>query len=275
MKLWKWLNQNTAALTLVLLLLTLLTSTKPWVYFLGPDLLVTVEVAESTLPPDLLDWMQDLIRAVNRSETIREIERNRAIERAVPAKGGSIPSAGTALGELGSSPNAMRLQKMNKINKVALKLTNLTDINLESVRLKLKPRFGGGNNPFWIDIEGDYLTQKELDSFLQEIDWHQKHGVVLPPLPDIPANATLEITYYGPIGVYAYQNFPKVGVSATGLKSDVQWVVPVPEGWCATLLHYKPYFFGAFKSTLYLFLVWGTVQALVFGVRWVIKARQG
>ena len=272
MKPWKWLKRNTAALTLVLLLLT---SIKPWLCFWGPDLLVTVEVAESTLPPDLLDWMQDLIRAVNLSETIREIERNRAIERAVPAKGGSIPSAGTALGELGSSPNAMRLQEMDEINKVALKLTNLTDRNLKSVRLKLKPRYGGGNDLFWIDIEGDYLTPKELDSFLQEIDWHQKHGVVLPPLPDIPANATLEITYYGPIGVDAYQNFPKVGVSATGLKSDVQWVVPVPEGWYATLLHYKPHFFGEFKSILYLFLAWGTLLALVFGVRWVIKARQG
>ena len=186
MRLWEWTNRNAAGLTLVILLAGLLLTWKPWSHFLGPDLSVTVEVAESTLPPDLLVWMQDLIKAVNRSEAIREIERNLAIERADSAKEGSSPSAGTELRELGASPNAGRLQAIHKINKVALKITNRTTRTLKSVRIKLGS-LGRGSAPFWIDLEGDYLTPKESVAFLQEIDWDQGSGVVLPPLPDIPS----------------------------------------------------------------------------------------
>ena len=235
MKFWGWINQNSGGLIFAAALAPLLLlAWSMGSHFFRPGLLVTVEVTESTVPPDLMNWIQEWIKAVHKPEIIRAIERTRS------EKEGGSPSTGTALGELAASPNARRLEGMREINKVSLKITNRTTENLKSVRIKFGHPRGGGNADFWIDLDGDYLTAKESAAFLREIDWNQWGGVVLPPLPDIPANATLEITYYGPLSGHVYLHQPEVEVSATGLKADVQWLVPVPEGWYTTLLHVAP-----------------------------------
>ena len=170
--------------------------------------------------------MQDLIRAVDLSELKGEVDK------ASSAREGSSPTDGPEFGEWTSSPNASRLRRTNKINRATLKLTNRGDRSLKNVRIKLGE--GHYHERFWIDLKGDYLTPRESQVFLQEIDWHQEDGVVLPPLPDIPASAKLEITYYGPLSVNAYHHWPEVEVSAAGIKADVKWMVPILERWYTT-----------------------------------------
>ena len=100
---------------------------------------------------------------------------------------------------------------------------------------------------------------------MQEIDWQQEGDVVLPPLPEIPANATLEITYYGPISVNTYRDLPKVEVSATGIKSAVRWIVP-------DLYHNidsAQNLWGWFYSALFTGLLMLALVILLNVVRWV------
>ena len=222
MYIWDWLNANVGAVTIIFLVATLALNfisnrwgLKP--LFSRASLVVKVGVTESTVPTDLLDWMQDLSEAVNRADDGKG--------------GGQKESNSEDLGRrdaqiwrLGSSLHANRLQGIQEINKVALKLINRTSGNLENVRVKLNSS-RSDRRGFWIDLKGDYLTPSESENYLQKIDWQQSGNVVLPPLPEIPAKATMEIIYYGPISVNTYPQFP-VEVATAGFKNRVRWMMP-------------------------------------------------
>ena len=222
MTFWQWINNNAGGIGVILLAVSLLTGAlswlKPWSLFSKPDLLVTVGFTESTIPPDLLDWMQDLSVVLSRAnkEGVWAREENSSE---------NLLQLEARIQELGSSLNSRRLQGLQKISKVVMKFTNQTARNLENVRVRILS-VNTNRGGFWINLNGDYLTPSEAEAFLQKIDWNQKGVVVLPPLPEIPPNATLKTTYYGPISVSAHRDLPKVEVSAGNLKSYVRWVAP-------------------------------------------------
>lgn len=157
MKVKKWLENNSQALQAIAAIIAicgvLVAIPLLWTKAFKADLVLQVDFTESTLPPGLLDWSDNVRRLLPEGES-RPSEKSRVSD---------------VIQQLRSSPVAERLKAWrfydDGIDKISLSIRNQTDHTLTGVRIRVS-----NMDRLWsTDVRGTYLTSDEAAAFEKKI----------------------------------------------------------------------------------------------------------
>lgn len=179
------------------------------------DLSVEVAFHHSTVPPDLLASMQELVKASD------------SVLRRIPVPENQMQlQAWEDFKEAVASDSAKTLRVYRNwhpdIGLLSITLRNKTHSQIKDVRLFLEPKYRtlSTSNVWGVEIGGPFLTAEAIQNFQEGIA--VSPNFVLPPLPMIPATSELQLFIRGNV-----EEGCKVIVDAANLKSRVEHRISV------------------------------------------------
>ena len=211
------LREHSAALqglAATLVIVGTLLSGALWLYkkAFSSELLVRVELDRSTIPPDLLGTMRDLLRQVG------------AVQRYVKLDGNST-FVKDLFGTMSrDTSNRARNYVTDDIQRLLVSIDNRSDRTISDVRLRLLEI-----HSLWSSrIEGSYLTGDEALAYQSKMGGINGSEFVLPQLPSLPPKSTLTLIFWGSFTDYEGKN--NVELTAQGASWSVTRLQNVESG---------------------------------------------
>ena len=188
---WRWVSQNYSS-----------------------DLAVRVDWNQSTIPPDVAKWTQQVS------------ELPSAEDLSASSSSNISPFFLRELGRLLVSPTGKRLhEKLGigpDVGRLAIAIQNQTNETIPGIRIRVD-RF----RSFWqVNLSGDLLTEKEVEDFYGRVGLqNDSYTIVLPDLPPLPAHSLTVVSLYGDGA------FSDVSLAAPGHTLKINKTFKVEDSW--------------------------------------------
>jgi hypothetical protein len=212
-RIWEWLSSNTAALgglaSIIVILGALVVIPGYLNRFFSADLIFRVNHDQTTLPPDLKEWLSEIGHTVWLNKKLLSSDENINQE----------------LAAFLHNPVVKKLQKFElrrDFDRLTLAIVNQSTNVVSGLRLRLDRV----SHLWGVEITGTFIAPNEQASIRNQIiDGYKDQTIIVPSLPPIPKNSSLEISLYGSL------EFSEPTLNVIGSSMTLRNVVEIDEGW--------------------------------------------
>ncbi len=228
-RVWEWLGANSKALgglaAVTVIITAVVTGTPYLVRQLGPDIVVRTNLDRMDLPAELAAWLREMSRVAN----LRDLSQIRALDEELA---GSL-----------SNPIIQNLYRNVPEDRLQLEIENQSDGVVSGLFLRLDGVYG----LFDVRVNGTFLREAQAEQLSTAITGgYRDKTLVLPELPPLPPESTLQVTLYGTL----IGNQPIV--SSAIHSYEIKEIIEVEDN--IFLFPYNnPYFFAYILAVLLLF----------------------
>jgi len=209
-RLWGWVQENSAALqgiaAIVFIIGVFITIPSFVTKALRPDLVVRVNIDDSTIPPDMIQFNKDVSHLLNWDADTFQV----------------IKEQNKKLADILDDPVLKRLDTPSlEFDKARVEVINQSNSVISGLRI----RFDNVFSLWGVDISGTFLGETEVDRFKAVLkDGIKGNSIILPELPTIPPNSSIEIILFGNLDLL------KPTITTVGHSFSVTEIVEVENG---------------------------------------------
>ena len=238
----------------------------------SPELILTVEMDRSTLPPDLIVYARQCSRTFDRlryyaGEAAAPTSDNTTNKTQSPKPTLQEIKFSLLLGRLNEelsriaeySKTAQRVADASAaIDELHLALRNESDHNISGVRLTVDSSLS-----FWdAAAEGTYITEAEREGISKSASFSKEaHRLVLSNIPPLPGRSYIKLNVFGSFVPRYPNDNPDITISAPGAAVKIEEIVRASNDGLVWFSR------SQYKSSVYIFLL-GTLA--MFSLFWLI-----
>jgi len=255
-RLWKWIGDNSPALqgiaALIIIFGVLLTLPNFISNYFRPDVIVRYQILESTMPPDLGEWLSEIKSGLDSRWETKITEENEGLASAI--KSPVIKKIGYG---------------KNNIEKFIITIMNQSDNVLSDANLRINNIY-----KFWkADANGTFLSSSERAKLVDEMTkGYEDKGtsgnfLILSNLPVLPPNTTLELILYG-----EFNPHHSLTINVPGYVSDLREIRKVEDSWLIDIYQNPWRYIGVLLVLIYILVMLISFYSLYISRKSVKKA---